>query len=152
MGLGNYLGLVVAVVLFLTGFLLAFGALTVVWRRHWLSFGPSESLLGRLAAAGLLAMFAMAGGQYLIYMIQNALQPGQGAFVSPPDPAVGRNQALGVAVVAVALTVVGVLRIELYHRRVTGISRRDDTEEEWQSEEPEEPRPRARVPRERDSV
>lgn len=147
MPLGIYLGLAVAVVLLLAGFLLAFGALTLIWRRHWLTFGPLESLLGRLAAAALLSMFALAGGQYLLYMIINVLQPGQGAFGPPTsnDPAVGRNQALGVTLVALVLAVVGVLRIELYHRRVTGISRRDDTEEEWRTEEPEKtPAPRER--------
>ncbi len=52
--MGNYTGLVVGIILLLAGFLLAFGALTIIWRRHWETLGPAESLLARLAAAVLL--------------------------------------------------------------------------------------------------
>jgi len=88
---------------------------------------------------------AMLGDQYLFYTILNVLQPGQGGIGPSPDPAVGRNQALAVVAVALALTVIAVLRIELYHRRAIGISHRGESEEEWQTEEPEE----KRAPRER---
>lgn len=141
MPLGNYLGLVLEAVLLLVAFVLAFGALTVVWRRHWLSFGPTESLLGRLAAGVLLAMLALGGTQYLVGLVLTALQPNQfGGFAPAPPPGEGRNQALGVILVALALTVIGVLRIELYHRRATGISHRDESEDEWRTEEPKETR------------
>src|SRR5690348_9465750 len=104
----------------LAGFVLAFGALTIIWRRQWQTFGAMESLLARLAAAVLVAMFALVGNQYLFYAVQNVLQPDRGTL-GPPDPAVGRNKALAVVAVALALTVVAVLRIELYHRRAIGI-------------------------------
>jgi len=143
---GNYGGLVVGIILLLAGFVLAFGALTIVWRHHWRTLGPTESLLARLAAAALLGMFAMLGDQYLFYTILNVLQPGQSPFgPNSSDPAVGRNRALAVVAVALALTVIAVLRIELYHRRAIGVSHRGEGEEEWQTEEPEE----KRAPRER---
>jgi hypothetical protein len=129
----------------LAGFVLAFGALTIIWRRHWQTLGPAESLLARMAAAVLVGMFAMLGDQYLLYTIMNVLQPGQNAFGPNPDPAVGRNKALAVVAVALALTVIAAIRIEVYHRRAIGISHRGESEDEWQTEEPEE----KRVPRER---
>lgn len=142
----NYLGLVLYSVALLAAFVLAFGALTVIWRRHWETFGPAESLLARLAAAALLAMLASAGAQYLVVATLNALvQQGQfGLIEAPVNTADARNRALAVILAALALSVIAVLRIERYHRRVTGISRRE-SDEEWQSEEPEEPR----APRER---
>jgi uncharacterized membrane protein len=143
---GIYAGLVLGIVGLLVGFVLSFSALTILWRRHWETFGATESLLARLSAAVVVAMFAMAGLQYLFYTALNILQPGQGAFgPSTIDAAVGRNKALAVVAVALALTVVAVLRIELYHRRAIGISHRDETEDEWQTEEPKE----KRAPRER---
>lgn len=145
MGLGNYAGLVLGIIGLLAGFVLAFGVLTIIWRRHWETLGAAESLLVRLAAAVLVGMFAIAGDQYLFYTILNTLQPGQGTFGPNPDPAVGRNKALAVVAVALALTVIAVLRIELYHRRAIGISHRGESDEEWQTEEPEE----KRAPRER---
>ena len=144
--MGNYAGLVLGIILLLVGFVLAFGALTIVWRHHWRTLGPTESLLARLAAAVLLGMFAIFGDQYLFYTILNVLQPGQSPFgPNSSDPAVGRNQALAVVAIGLALTVIAVLRIELYHRRAIGISHRGESEEEWQTEEPEEKRaPRKR--------
>jgi hypothetical protein len=142
---GNYGGLVVGIVMLLAGFVLAFGALTVIWRRHWQTLGPAESLLARMAAAVLVGMFALLGDQYLLYTIMNVLQPGQNAFGPNPDPAVGRNKALAVVAVALALTVVALIRIEVYHRRAIGISHRGESEDEWQTEEPAE----KRAPRER---
>lgn len=144
--MGNYLGLVLGIIGFLAGLLLSFSALTIIWRRHWETFGATESLLARLSAAVVVGIFAMAGGQYLVYATLNVLQPGQGSFgPTITDPVVGRNKALAVVAVALALTVILVLRIELYHRRATGISHRGESEEEWQTEEPEE----KRAPRDR---
>ncbi len=144
--MGNYTGLVVGIILLLAGFLLAFGALTIIWRRHWETLGPAESLLARLAAAVLLGLFAILGDQYLLYTILNVVQPGQSPFgPNSSDPAVGRNRSLAVVAVALALTVIAVLRIELYHRRAIGVSHRSESEEEWQTEEPDE----KRAPRER---
>ncbi|TMD09226.1 MAG: hypothetical protein E6J01_02480 [Chloroflexi bacterium] len=144
--MGNYGGLVLGIVGLLAGFVLSFSALTIIWRRHWETFGTTESLLARLSAAVVVAMFAMAGGQYLFYAALNVLQPGQGSFgPGTIDPAIGRNQALAVLAVALALSIIAILRIELYHRRATGISRRGESEEEWQTEEPKE----KRAPRDR---
>jgi hypothetical protein len=143
---GNYGGLVVGIILILAGFVLAFGALTIVWRRHWQTFGPVESLLARLAAAVLVGMFALLGDQYFAYTILNVLQPGQSPFgPNASDPAVGRNRALAVVAVVLGLTVIAVLRIELYHRRTIGVSHRGESDEEWQTEEPGE----KRAPRDR---
>lgn len=140
--MGRYLYMVLDGVGLLTGFVLAFGAITIIWRRHWVSFGPAESLLARLAAAGLLAMVALAGiAQYLFQAI-GTMQ--SGTFEAPIEPGQGRSQAFVVGLGAIALAVIAVLRIELYHRRVTGINRRE-SDDEWQAEEPEE----KRVPRER---
>jgi hypothetical protein len=134
---GNYLGLVIVTVALLVGFLLAFGSLTIIWRRHWETLGATESLLARLGAALLIGMFTLIGGQSLTYAVLTALQGNQGGFGTTADPAVGRNQALAVVAVALVLTIIGVLRIELYHRRATGISHRDETDDEWRTEEPE---------------
>jgi len=141
--MGRYLGLVLDSLGLLAGFVLAFGAITIIWRRHWGSFGATESLLARLAAAFLLAMIGLAGVVQFVYLA--ALQSTDiGGFSGSPLVSDGRNQALGVTLGGLALAVIAVLRIELYHRRVTGISRRD-SDEEWQAEEPEE----TRAPRER---
>jgi hypothetical protein len=142
---GNYGGLVLGIVGLLASLVLAFGALTLIWRNHWATFGATESLLARLSAAVVVGLFAMAGGQYLFYSALNVLQPGQGAFGPNPDPAVGRNKALAVIAVALALTVVALIRIEVYHRRAIGISHHGESEDEWQTEEPAE----KRAPRER---
>jgi hypothetical protein len=142
---GNYGGLVLGIVGLLASLVLAFGALTLIWRNHWATFGATESLLARLSAAVVVGLFAMAGGQYLFYSALNVLQPGQGAFGPNPDPAVGRNKALAVVAVALALTVVALIRIEVYHRRAIGISHHGESEDEWQTEEAEE----KRAPRER---
>lgn len=143
--MGRYLYLVLDEVAILAGFVLAFGAITIIWRRHWESFGPTESMLARLAAAGLLGMVALAGTVQYLFQAFGTL--GGGSFEAPLEPGQGRNQAIAVSLGALALAVVAVLRIELYHRRVTGISRRQ-SEEEWESEEPETPR----TPRERSKL
>ena len=143
--MGNYGGLVLGIVGLLASLVLAFGALTLIWRNHWATFGATESLLARLSAAVVVGLFAMAGGQYLFYSALNVLQPGQGSFGPTPDPAVGRNKALAVVAVALALTVVALIRIEVYHRRAIGISHHGESEDEWQTEETAE----KRAPRER---
>jgi len=139
--MGRYLYAVLFEVAILAGFVLAFGAITIIWRRHWESFGPTESLLARLAAGGLLGMVALAGTAQFLFQAIGTLQ---GPVEAPLEPGQGRNQAIAVGLGALALAVVAVLRIELYHRRVIGISRRQ-SEEEWESEEPAAPR----APRER---
>lgn len=144
--MGRYLGLVIDAVGLLAAFVLAFGAITLIWRRHWEGFGPVESLLARLAAAGVLAVLGLSGVApfaYLAFLIMLSSEPGGSA--APGTPLEGRNQALAVSLGALALAIILVLRIELYHRRVTGISRRQ-SEDEWVSEEHEEPRaPRRRI-------
>jgi NO-binding membrane sensor protein with MHYT domain len=133
---GNYLGLVIITIALLVGFMLAFAALTIIWRRHWEILGATESLLARLAVAVLVGLFVIANGQAPFYAAMTVLQPDRGVPL-PADTVYGRNQAVAVVAVALALTVIGVLRIELYHRRATGISHRDETDDEWRTEEPE---------------
>jgi hypothetical protein len=141
---GSYLGLVITTVVLLVSFLLAFGSLTVIWRRHWETLGAVESLLARLAAAMVLGLISLAGSQSLTNFALSAVPNG---FSPAPDPLVGRNQSVAVLAVALALTIIAVLRIELYHRRATGISHRDEADDEWRTEEPEQTRaPRQRRP------
>jgi len=136
--MGRYIYLVLDEVALLAGLVLAFGAITIIWRRHWEGFGAIESLLARLAAAGLLAMVAVAGTATYLSQAIGTIQ--SGTLEGPFEPGQGRNQAIAASLGALALAIVGVLRIERYHRRVTGISRRQ-SEEEWESEEePEKPR------------
>jgi hypothetical protein len=140
--MGRYLYMVLDEVALLIGFVLAFGAITIIWRPHWVSFGPAESLLARLAAAGVLAMVALAGVAQYLFQAIGTLQ--SGSFESPIEPGQGRTQAFAVGLGTLALAVIAVLRIELYHRRVTGVNRRE-SDEEWQTEEPAE----KRAPRDR---
>jgi hypothetical protein len=124
-------GLIEAVLLLLL-FLLAFWAVTVVGRDRWLQLGLSESLLARLAVAGLLACIAVSG---LSGVVLNLLQGA--AFTDPNLTATtSRNQAvLGIAL-AIMVTVVGVVRVEMYHRGAA-VPHVEEEEADWKIEPPE---------------
>jgi len=125
------IGLIEAVTLLLL-LLIAFGAITIMARDRWLALGATESLLARLAAATVLASVAVGG---LSGVVLNLLQTS--AFTDPTlSVAATRNQAiLGIAL-AVTVTIVGVIRIEQYHRRLlTPPVQEDDAD--WKVEPPE---------------
>ena len=124
-------GLIEAVLL-LVLFLVAFWTVSVVARDRWLRLGLSESLLARLAVAGLLACLSVGG---LSGVILNLLQ---GAAFTDPSLTVttSRNQAvLGIAL-ALAVTVVGTIRIEMYHRALA-VPTVEEDEADWKIEPPE---------------
>ena len=112
--------------------LLAFGAITIMARERWLALGVTESLLARLAAATLLASVAVGG---LSGVVLNLVQGAAFSDVTLPLAA-SRNQAvLGIAL-ALAVTVVGIIRIELYHRRFTNPPTQEE-DADWKVEPPE---------------
>ena len=125
------IGLIETVVLLLL-LLLAFGAITVLAQDRWRRLGPTESLLARLAVGIVLASIAVGG---LSGVILNLLQAS--AFAdSTLTPVASRNQALLGIGLALAVTAIGIIRIELYHR---GLSIPPSLEEEadWKIEPPE---------------
>jgi hypothetical protein len=125
------IGLIEAVTLLLL-LLTAFGAITIMARDRWLALGATESLLARLAAATVLACVAVGG---LSGVVLNLLQTS--AFTDATlSVAATRNQAiLGIAL-AVAVTIVGVIRIEQYHRRLLNPPVHED-DADWKVEPPE---------------
>jgi hypothetical protein len=112
--------------------LLAFGAITVMARERWLALGVTESLLARLAAATLVASVAVGG---LSGVVLNLVQ-GSAFSDSTLSVTASRNQAvLGIAL-GLAMTIVGIIRIEQYHRRLlTPPAREEDAD--WKVEPPE---------------
>lgn len=128
-------GLIEAVI-FLSLLLLAFGAVTILARNRVTPLGPTESLFGRLAAAIVLASISVGG---LSGVILNLLQ--QAAFSDNNlTPLTSRNQAvLGIGL-ALAVTVVGIIRLEMYHRHsVSPPAPEEDAE--WKVEPPIAGRP-----------
>lgn len=129
---GNYrAGLIETVVLLLL-FLVAFGGITVLARDRWLKFGVTESLLVRLASALLIAAIAVGGPSDIVLRLL------QGSAFSDTllSAATARTQAvLGIAL-ALAVTVVGIIRIEMYHRRLLSPQAREE-DAEWKVEPPE---------------
>jgi hypothetical protein len=124
-------GLIETVILLLL-LLLAFGALTVMARDRWLALGVTESLLARLAAATVLASIAVGG---LSGVVLNLLQGS--AFADPTlSTSAARGQALLGIVLALAVTVVGIIRIETYHRRSVTPAAQEE-ESDWKVEPPE---------------
>lgn len=122
------IGLIQTITLLLL-LLLTYGAITIIARERWLALGPTESVLARLAAATVVAAVA-AGG--ISGVALNLLQ-GYAFSDTTLSASASRNQAvLGIAL-ALALTVVGVIRIEMYHRRLTTppVEEEDD---EWKVE------------------
>jgi hypothetical protein len=112
--------------------ILAFGAITVMARERWLGLGMTESLLARLAAAALVASVAVGG---LSGVVLNLVQ-GIAFSDATLSAAAARNQAvLGIAL-ALAVTVVGIIRIELYHRRLLSPPAQEE-DADWKVEPPE---------------
>ena len=117
---------------FLLLLMLAFGAITILARDRWLTLGPTESLLARLAAAAVLASVAVGG---LSGLALNLLQ--QAAFSDPSLSVVtARNQAILGTGLALALSVVGIIRLEMYHRRIVNPPAQEE-DAEWKVEPPE---------------
>jgi hypothetical protein len=124
-------GLIEAILLLLL-LLMAFGAITVIARERWLTLGPTESLLARLAAATVLASIAVGG---LSGVVINLLQAS--AFSDPTiSAATARGQALLGIGLALALTVVAIIRIEAYHRRLVSPATPEE-DADWKVEPPE---------------
>lgn len=124
-------GLVEAVI-FLILLLLAFGAITILARDRWLTLGVTESLLARLATAVVLASIAVGG---LSGVALNLMQ--QAAFSDANLTAgASRNQAILGIGLALAVTVVGVIRLEMYHRRIVNPPAQEE-DADWKVEPPE---------------
>jgi len=125
------IGLFEAIILLLL-FLLAFGTLTVIARDRWHTLGTTESLLARLAAAIVLASVAVGG---LSGVILNLVQ-GSAFSDNTISPGAARNQAvLGIGL-ALAVTIVGIIRIEMYHRRLVSPPTQEE-DADWKVEPPE---------------
>jgi len=125
------IGLIETIILLLL-LLLAFGAITVMARDRWLALGVTESLLARLAAAVVLASVAVGG---LSGVVLNLLQVG--AFGDTTLSVAGsRNQAIVGIALGLAVTIVGVVRIEQYHRRQGNPPVQED-DADWKVEPPE---------------
>jgi hypothetical protein len=124
-------GLIESIILLFL-FVLAFGAVTTAARERWLALGSVESLLTRLAAAILLASIAAGGLSSAIIYVAQGLAFSDASL----SPATSRNQAvLGIGL-GLALAAAGVIRIEMYHRRLIG-PRVQDEDAEWKVEPPE---------------
>ena len=128
---GYRYGLIETILLLLL-LLLAFGAITVIARDRWLVLGLTESLLARLAGATILASIAVGG---LSGVVLNLLQ---GSVLSDPtlSASTARGQALLGIGLALAVTVVGIIRIEAYHRRLLSPATPEE-DADWKVEPPE---------------
>jgi hypothetical protein len=128
---GYRYGLIESILLLLL-LLLAFGAITVIARDRWLALGLTESLLARLAAATVLASMAVGG---LSGVVINLLT--SSAFSDPTlSGSAARGQALLGIGLALALTVVAIIRIEAYHRRMVSPAAPEE-DADWKVEPPE---------------
>jgi hypothetical protein len=124
-------GLVESIIL-LVLLLLAFGSITILARDRWLRLTTTESLLARLAAAIVVAAVAVGG---LSGVVLNLLQ-GSAFADNGISAATARSQAvLGIGLV-VALTIVGIIRIEMYHRRIVNPPVQEE-DADWKVEPPE---------------
>lgn len=124
-------GLIESLILLLL-VLLAFGSVTVLARDRWLTLGATESLLARLAGAVVLASVAVGGLSGVILSLL------QGPALSDNSLSVtsSRTQAvLGVGL-ALALTIAGIIRIEMYHRRIANPPAQEE-DADWKVEPPE---------------
>ena len=122
------IGLIESIILLLL-LLLAFGALTIVMRERWLALGATESLLARLAASAVVASVAVGG---LSGVVLNLLQGSAFSDTTLSAPA-SRNQALLGIALALAFTIVGIIRIEMYHRHL-GSPPVQEEDAEWRVE------------------
>jgi hypothetical protein len=125
------IGLIEAVILLLL-LVLAFGAITIMARERWLALGVAESLLARLAAAVVVAAVAVTG---LSGVVLNLVQ---GIAFSDTTLAVStsRNQAVVGLALALALTAVSIIRIEVYHRRLANPPVQEE-DADWKVEPPD---------------
>ena len=127
------IGLVEGVIILLL-FVLAFGALTIFGRHLLATASVRDSLLARLAGAAVLAAVAAGGASSVVVSFIEA------AALSTPNVSVdaARNQALIGVVVAAALAMAATIRIEVFHRRLTGGLAPEEQEEDsqWKLEEP----------------
>jgi hypothetical protein len=121
-------GLIESIILLLL-LLLAFGALTVMMRERWLALGATESLLARLAASAVVASVAVGGPSGVVL---NLLQ-GSAFSDTTLSAAASRNQALLGIALALALTIVGIIRIEMYHRHLASPPVQEE-DAEWRVE------------------
>ena len=119
------IGLIESIILLLL-LLLAFGALTVMMRERWLALGATESLLARLAASIVVASIAVGGPSGVVL---NLLQ-GSAFSDATLSAAASRNQALLGIALALALTIVGIIRIEMYHRHLASPPAQEE-DAEW---------------------
>ena len=128
---GYRAGLIETILLLLL-FLLAFGAITVMARERWLALSLTESLLARLAGAIVLASIAVGGlGGLVLSLLQ-----GSAFSDSTLSASTARAQALLGIGLALALTVVGIIRIETYHRRFVSPAVPEE-DADWKVEPPE---------------
>jgi len=125
------IGLIEALILLLL-LVLAFGAITIMARERWLALGVAESLFARLAAAVVVAAVAVTG---LSGVVLNLLQ---GIAFSDTTLAVStsRNQAVVGVALALALTAVSIIRIEVYHRRLANPPVQEE-DADWKVEPPD---------------
>jgi hypothetical protein len=128
---GYRVGLIETILLLLL-LLLAFGAITVMARDRWLALGVTESLLARLAAAIVLASIAVGG---LTGIVLNLVQ-GVAFSDTTLSALTARGQALLGIGLALAVTIVGIIRIETYHRRIVGPAAPEE-DADWKVEPPE---------------
>jgi hypothetical protein len=125
------IGLIESIILLLL-LLSAFGGLTIMARDRWLRLGTVESLLARLAVALLLASVAVGGLSSVILNLLQAAAFSDGGLSATAS----RNQAILGIGLALALTIVGIIRIEAYHRRIVNPPTREE-EADWKVEPPE---------------
>ena len=128
---GYRAGLIETIVLLLL-LLLAFGAITVMARERWLALGLTESLLARLAGATVLASIAVGGLSGVVLSLLQGI-----AFSDPTlSASAARGQALLGIALALAVTAVGIIRIEAYHRRLVSPAAPEE-DADWKVEPPE---------------
>jgi hypothetical protein len=124
-------GLIETIILLLL-LVMAFGSITIVARDRWLALGTTESLLARLAAATVLASIAVGG---LSGVVLNLIQAP--AFSDAGlSTAASRNQTILGIGLALAVAIVAIIRIEMYHRRLVGPPVREE-DVDWKVEPPE---------------
>jgi hypothetical protein len=104
-------------VLALLALALAFTAITILGRRHWLSIGVTESLVGRISGSALLGLIALGALSPVVTSLVFPLVPPFDPGVDPARVQAARLQAeLGI-LVALGLSLAAVVRVESSHRR-----------------------------------
>jgi hypothetical protein len=131
---GYHLVLIYGVLALLT-FGLAFTAITILGRRQWTLIGIVESLLARLCASAVLGLIAVGG---LSGVVTSLIFPLSAPIDVGTDSAIqaARLQAEVGIVIALALTIAAVVRIESGHRHATEGAPKPEVEE-WELDEPE---------------